>query len=340
MTPPRNIRMLLASARIANLPSVIGNTWLGVALAAWTCTFFARPFPVEVSAAWLLPAGIALYLGGNFLNDWRDREWDARHRPERALPQGAFMPGAYLSAGLALLTAGVVCAFSFQWESGIVAGLIALCITGYTIWHKHHPASVALVGLCRALLPLMALAGPMTDLLYRDLGPAGFWLAVPSLALFCHVAGLSARARHEATGMGTGGLAFAIVTLSAAGPLMLAAANMTVPGIAHTLLLPALGVWVLWTTVALTRFRRAPGRQVAALLAGIPLLDWIVLLPLGDTCLSLAFLEPLVAIRPPGATADVILNFAALETVGVVSLLLPPLAFLAGLALQRLAPAT
>lgn len=340
MTPSRNIRLLLASARVANLPSVIGNTWLGVALAAWTGTFFARSYPVAAAAAWLLPAGIALYLAGNFLNDWRDREWDACYRPERALPQGAFRPATYLAVGLGLLVAGVLCAVSFQWESGVVAGLIALSITGYTIWHKRHPASVALVGLCRALLPLMALAGPMTGLLYRDLGPAAFWLAVPSLALLCHVAGLSARARHESAGTGTGGLAFAIVTLSAAGPLMLAAAIMTVPGIAHTLLLPAFGVWVVWTTLALARFRLAPGRQVAALLAGIPLLDWIVLLPLGDTCLSLAFLKPLVAIRPPGAVADLFPDFAALETVGVVSLLLPPLAFLTGLALQRLAPAT
>jgi hypothetical protein len=70
----------------------------------------------------------------------------------------------------------------------------------------------------------------------------------------------------------------------------------------------------LWTTLCLTRFRHPISARVSNHLAGIPLLDWILLLPFFLTLRSGAVAMP--------------------------CLWLPPLAFLAGKALQKPAPAT
>ena len=78
--------------------------------------------------------------------------------------------------------------------------------------------------------------------------------------------------------------------------------------------LPGLLSYGLWLTLCLTVFRQPVRRQVANLLAGMPLVDWIVLLPL--------------------AVAGGTTNLA------VICLVLPPLAVVGGKLLQRLAPAT
>ncbi|MBN8460470.1 MAG: UbiA family prenyltransferase [Verrucomicrobia bacterium] len=328
------IRPLLASARVANLPTVVSNVWLGVAVAGWIGTFHGRNPPILTAAAWLIPAGAALYLGGNLLNDWKDREWDARHRPERALPAGVFLPTSYLLAGIALLAAGIGLALAFHPLSATAAAMIALAVVGYTAWHKRHPASVALVAVCRALLPLLALA-PLAAT------HSGFpaILALPSLAIFLHVAGLSARARHESADHHRGSPTPAVAALVSAGPLMAACVFLLAPD--HpAIILPALAVWAVWTLRAIARFSASPGKQVSALLAGIPLLDWVLLLPLGAAMALFARIQPVITVRGPGSAMDVIPNFAVLGGPGIASLLLPPLAFLTSLALQRLSPAT
>ncbi len=77
--------------------------------------------------------------------------------------------------------------------------------------------------------------------------------------------------------------------------------------------------YLIWTGVCL-KFRRRPvSALVSGLLAGIPLVDWMVLLPV---FLSLA----------GDGAGEVPLAIACFA--------IPPLAFLSALLLQRLAPAT
>ena len=74
---------LLSTARVANIPSVVSNVWVGVVLGALMRSY-AGDQPPSIpwtSAAATTFAGILLYVGGNFLNDWMDRAWDAEHRP-------------------------------------------------------------------------------------------------------------------------------------------------------------------------------------------------------------------------------------------------------------------
>lgn len=314
MPPLRRVALLGDSVRLANLPSVVSNVWLGVALVATLAPSGAAPS--ADAPALLISTGILLYLGGNLLNDWHDRDWDARYRPGRALPQAAFAPRLYLLGGLALLASAAALAAVHAPESGLTALLTVLAIFGYTRWHKRHPAAVLLMGLCRALLPMLALAPALAAARGHPDGHLPIRCLLPSLALMAYIAGLSLVARRE-TATTTPPLSRMLLPLACillAGPLMAAAAGMA-PG------WPLLGIgliaFVIWTAFALGS-RLPVKRQVTALLAGLPLLDAALLLPLGHTLLFVA----------------------GWRTLGSISLLLPPLAFAASLLLQRRSAAT
>jgi 4-hydroxybenzoate polyprenyltransferase len=314
--------LLLASARVANLPSVVSNVWLGVALSA--CFYHPGQDRFWPEALRLALSGMLLYLSGNFLNDWQDRHWDAQHRPERALPQGAFTPPLYLALAALCALTGVALAFVSGMNSGLVAALIVLCILSYTRWHKHAAWTVLLMGLCRALLPLLFFSQwPLGRIGGAD-GNASMWeitngfaVIVPAtLALMLYIAALSLLARGESSAATSAGSVLpARCMLLASGLLMAWVVMLDGPPLLALLgLLP----FLLWLCLCFTRLRRPVSRQVSALLAGIPLLDWVALLPL----------------------ARVSITQGKVDAVAFTCLLLPPLAFLAGRFLQRLAAPT
>jgi 4-hydroxybenzoate polyprenyltransferase len=308
---PEKLRLLAASARVANLPSVASNVFPGIALAmmAGHSTFNQT---LAVPATLLIISGACLYLAGNFLNDWADRKWDAFHRPERALPQEVFSSSFYLTLACGLGLLGLCTAAAVHTRSLIIALVITASIILYTWAHKRAGWSVIPMGLCRALLP--------------GLGFSGFappWLASPALAaialgLFCHITGLSLSARAESVAEApTGLLRFARLLFLPAGLSVFLASWL---GLSCPLSASVSGLlpYVLWITLCLTIFRKPIHVYVSNLLAGIPLVDWIVLLPLGLTHSAAQGHEPFF----------------------IACMIIPPLAFLSGKALQRLAPAT
>jgi len=322
MSLRQKLLLLLASARIANLPSVVSNVWLGVALGSLAGWRWAPSASLWPAAAVLALSGGLLYVSGNFLNDWHDRQWDAQHRPERALPQGAFAPAFYLGLALACGVAGVASAGCIGAGSAMVALAIGLCIVSYTRWHKQALASILLVGMCRALLPLLffiewPLSCAKPNLAY-PLAETRIEVAViapHALALLFYVAGLSWIARCESKAAPPAASRVqARFLLLLSGLLMASWYAFTTPRFAVLGLLP-FGVWL---TLCFSRFGKSPRTQVSALLAGLPLLDWVALLPVSLSLFTHGRGGPLA----------------------VACLLLPPLAFLAGRGLQRLAAAT
>lgn len=304
---PGPLRSLAATARLANIPSVISNVWLGIvpgAMAAGT-VIDARFW---TSSALLCCSGAGLYLTGNFLNDWADRDWDARHRPERALPRRLFPPRLYLFLAIGFAALGLWAASTAHPRSLAAAAAIGICIVLYTWVHKRAAWSVVPMALCRALLPIMGFMA------FAGRNPPAVVIAAAA-GLFCHVAGLSLVARFETMAPPP-----ATAMRLARGLFPLAALSVFLGGhfgLALPLWICALGLipYGLWITLCLTRFRHPVSAMVSNLLAGIPLVDWILLLPI--------FLAP----SPPGLLAT-------------LCLWLPPLAFLGGKLLQRLAPAT
>jgi len=316
MSRSAKLHGLAASARIANLPSVVSNVWLGCVLGT------DGRFPGNVAV--LMVAGVSLCLAGNFLNDWADRDWDAAHRPERALPQAMFPAEFYLTVAVLCGLLGLGAAAAVNRWCLVVALVIGICIVVYTQTHKRTAWAVIPMGLCRALLPVMGILGFVRpgDSSYVGWGTFTMLLVPIPVGLFCHIAGLSLGARNES-------LAVPSTRAMRCAPLLFvaAAASMFVvwAWLGFRFLMP-LGLSVLgllpyglWITYCLTISRRPVSRQVANLLAGIPLVDWIVLLPL-----ALAWKGEWGGI-PQGPA---------------LCLLVPPLAVLAGKLLQRLAPAT
>ncbi|RYD20539.1 MAG: hypothetical protein EOP88_14685 [Verrucomicrobiaceae bacterium] len=297
---------LLATARIANVPSVVSNVWVGAALGWFASDSTGN---LWVMGPLLALAGVFLYIGGNFLNDWMDRKWDAQHRPERALPRGLFQSGFYSRLAAGLLAGGGWLAALVNLRCALVAAAIVLFIVIYTIWHKRGAWTVIPMGLCRAFLPLM---GFMAFKPYVD----GIWPV--SLALLCYIAGLSLTARQESlpNPPAGGGIVSRGLLLSTA--LLVAWGNRDFPGRLTVIL--AVLPYLAWTSYCL-RFRRKPvPKLVSGLLAGIPLVDWMVLMPLG------------IFLMPSLTGAD--------GVVGISCMLVPPLAFVCALLLQRVAPAT
>lgn len=298
---------LLSTARVANVPSVVSNVWVGVVIGLMF-TDIHQPFLVKALA--LALAGVLLYVGGNFFNDWMDRAWDRSHRPERALPRGLFPTGLYAGLAAGLLAAGTALACWTSLRSGMAAGGIVFWIVVYTIWHKKTSWAVIPMGLCRALLPVM---GCLAFYPYID----HVWPV--ACALLVYIAGLSLSARHESMAEPPAwvGITSRVLLLSAA---LLVAWGNTGLYLPRLLAISAAVPYLAWTSFSL-RYRRKPVPVlVSSLLAGIPLVDWMVLLPV----------SVLLFRNPDGAS----------QALATACLLAPPVAFAMAKLLQRVAPAT
>lgn len=339
MSSPGKIHALLATARVANVPSVMSNVWLGVATSAFFGGWDSYADPWS-AALCLSLAGVLLYLSGNFLNDWLDLAWDREHRPERALPRGLFSGRLYLAAAIGCGTGGLLLAAVTGMPAAAVALGILAAVVIYTHWHKRSPWAVIAMGACRALLPVMGAVGfsgvfqqsdgwlylrlPGGEMFQIDAGSSaaplyGMVLAGCSLGLLCHIAGLSLSARYES-------LSHPPAWISPTSRGLFVAAVVVVSSAAYGLVgrwdFVMLGVlpYVVWIALSLSIWRRPVPRHVSRLLAGIPWVDAMMLIPLA-----------LVLVPAAGIWTD---------PLAAGCLFFPPLAFVLALVLQRLAPAT
>ena len=94
------LSVALRLGRISNLPTVWTNTLVGVTLAGGA-SFDAR-VPL------LMVALSLFYIGGMFLNDAFDREFDARTRPDRPIPAGQVTASTVFGSGFGMLGIGVL----------------------------------------------------------------------------------------------------------------------------------------------------------------------------------------------------------------------------------------
>lgn len=285
-----SFQALLTTARVANLPSVLSNVLLGIMLGAALSTQDQRAvLSIEAAIAALL-VGCLIYVAGNFANDWMDREWDQRHRPERALPQGRFTPRRYLEIATSLCASAVMIAGVVHLPMLAVALLIIGCMVAYTRWHKVSAQACWLMGACRALLlPLGLIAVQPTVVrdLYELIGTKGFsaspliWMPLSlMLGMWCYIAGISLWARHEsaATGVraGVGIWALLLLPLATHGWMFFSIVNWQQP----LTLMPALiGMlpFLGWTLHALLSMDLTLPQRIARLLSGIALVDAILL---------------------------------------------------------------
>ena len=281
--PPKKPRVSpwLLLGRVSNLPTVWSNALAGIAIAttAQAASGVATPAP---SAAHVLSLALALslaYVGGMYLNDAFDREFDAQHRPERPIPSGAVSARAVLTLGFGMLALGVVIAAAAGFArtqspaAGIAAAALAATIVVYDVRHKGNPLSPVLMGLCRALV--YATAALAT---YSAFTPGLF---IGAIALLGYLIGLTYIAKHESGG--------SIVRLWPLVPLAVPVLHGALaPGLApNALALALLAHTALNLRLVLSPAHRNVPKAVSQLIAGISLVDAIAIAATGLPELSL-----------------------------------------------------
>lgn len=227
-------------------------------------------------AAWILAGGgnpggnfyelclgaTLLYIGGMFLNDAFDADFDRQYRRERPIPSGTISEKTVWRWGFAWLILGLI---PLAWRSqttAILTGLLMSCIVLYDAVHKRTILAPLLMAACRFFLYVLAgsVAGHVTGLLV--------WSA---LVMALYIVGLSYIARAESA---PGPLRYWPCVLLVA-PLLLAYLvndnGYRQTGLKLSLIMTAWTVWsvrhIFWTK------EKNIGATVSELLAGIVLVD-------------------------------------------------------------------
>jgi 4-hydroxybenzoate polyprenyltransferase len=252
--PSPSLRTLLRLGRISNIPTV----WTNV-LAA--CVLAGGDLRLS-KVALLMLAMTAFYIGGMYLNDYFDREIDARERPGRPIDAGEIGATAVAIIGFTLLAAGIGLMFPFGAAAVVSGALLAATIVLYDIWHKGNVFSPVIMGLCRALV--YAGAGVAMG---AGLPQA---LVLGAFALFAHVVGLTYAAKQESLNRieRLWPLAVLAVPLVLALPFLRDQATV-VPSFLALLLADGVAVRLLAERTA----PRAVPRAVSGLIAAICLVD-------------------------------------------------------------------
>jgi UbiA prenyltransferase family len=172
---------LLRLGRISNIPTVWTNVLAGSVIAGgdWN--------PGRI--ALIMLAMTTFYVGGMYLNDFFDREIDARERPGRPIHAGEIRAGTVSSIGFGLLATGVALMIPFGLPATIWGALLAAVIVLYDVWHKGNVLSPIVMGTCRALVYIgtgAALAGSTSTA-----------TMIGAVALASHVAGITYAAKQE-----------------------------------------------------------------------------------------------------------------------------------------------
>lgn len=260
--------LYLALGRVSNLPTVATNTLAGAALGG--------ALPGEPRT---LVAGLALsltYVAGMFLNDAFDREIDRRERPERPIPSGRISAREVFAVGFSLLGASVLLVAAVEGHPGPATGaaaVLAALVVLYDARHKQVAAAPWVMGACRgASLLVAALAAGGS-------APPGLFLA--ALTLAAYVVGLTYVARGENGRRPRAGVG--LLLLAAPGWLLLGGA---VPSAAWGIAALLAGYVAIVVRPLLGARPADVGRAVGGLIAGISLVDSLVLARLDEPGLA------------------------------------------------------
>lgn len=249
MNSAPQLRPWLVLGRVSNLPTVWSNCVAGYWLGGWGSLG---------ALAILCLAATLLYVGGMYLNDACDVEFDRRFRAERPIVAGDVTRSAVLTAAIAFLIAGVLLLITINWRTVAFACALAAAIVLYDLVHKRTALAPLIMGACRLFLYLTAASAGLLGIDQRSV--------IFALALALYIAGLSyvARAESHATAM-----LRHWPWLLLCAPLAVAFASD--PSFATTL--RALPLIVCLAAAALLLQRCAIGAAVALFLAAIVFVD-------------------------------------------------------------------
>lgn len=256
---PPTPRAYLELARASNAPTVVTNVLMGCAIGAGF-----GPFPWAAAAAISL-AAVLLYISGMALNDVVDTDVDRAERPARPIPSGRISRRAAFAFAGVCMAAGLAISAAFGLPAAAFALALAASIVAYNLLHQRSAATVVLMGLCRALVPLLAAAAvawPIDLPLALGLaGVLGVYTILLSIVARVEVGDRLGPRRIAAAFMGLLPLLALVVVQRPVGSLWVAGALMLL---------------AIWLAKAALHLRRSPPQIVPAVLtwlSGICLLD-------------------------------------------------------------------
>jgi 4-hydroxybenzoate polyprenyltransferase len=177
------LRMILTLTRAARLPTVWSNC-----LAGW---WLGGGGSDTRSLGLVLAGSTCLYLGGVFLNDAVDANYDRQHRRRRPIPSGAIRHETVWKWGLGWLAAGALALF---WTGKVTGGLglgLIVAIILYNAVHKAVSLAPVLMGVCRFFLYVIG-----ASIAAHGISGWSIWCG---LALGVYVTGLGVFMRWERT---------------------------------------------------------------------------------------------------------------------------------------------
>jgi 4-hydroxybenzoate polyprenyltransferase len=246
----------LRLVRISNAPTVVSNAVAGGVLA---------DAGAGAEIAIVAVAVVLFYTAGMVANDIFDLGVDRRERPERPLPSGLVSVRAAVVASVALFATGETLLLAVNLAAGLAGlGLIAAIVL-YDAWHKANALSPMLMGMCRAMVYVVA-ALAVAGTLSRT-------VAAAAVLLLVYIIGLTQVAKAE-----SGSPASWWPVAAVLAPAAYWAKDL--PSTAVALLLVAFvgsTAYALWLAIV----RRAVGRSVGHLIATVALLDALVLAAAG-----------------------------------------------------------
>ena len=146
--PARSSSRLVSLGRLVRVslfPTAVADVLAGLLVAG------AGTFPGARATLALVAASLLVYHAGLALNDWADREHDARTRPERPIPAGELSPRAVLAGVVVADVAAVLLAASVAPRAGAWVAGIAIAAAAYDLVGRGRTLGPALLALCRAM---------------------------------------------------------------------------------------------------------------------------------------------------------------------------------------------
>ncbi|WP_329125493.1 SCO3242 family prenyltransferase [Streptomyces sp. NBC_01465] len=203
-----SLRPWLELLRVSALFTVPGDALAGAAATG------LRP---HRGTAYAVGASLCLYEAGMALNDWADREEDARERPHRPIPSGRVGAGAALGASVVLTGAGLGLASRAGRGPLAVAAALAATVWSYDLVLKRTPVGPGAMAAARSLDLLLGAVAT---------GPGVSRALTPAAMLGAHTYAVTTVSRHETQG---GSVRAPLLALAAAGVISAAAARSRVP---------------------------------------------------------------------------------------------------------------
>jgi 4-hydroxybenzoate polyprenyltransferase len=265
----RRLKAHLSLARISNSPTVTSNVLAGSAL--------ADTLGFGLNTLWIAASMVLLYTAGMYLNDLLDYDIDLRERPERPIPSGVVSKAEALAVTVLLFAAGLGLLALVSLTALLGGAVLVALIVAYDLWHKTNPLSPLLMASTRMLVYLTAALSLSAQPLSAQLSST---LIGWTLLLGLYIVGLTYIAKTERR--------TDLARYWPAALLVLPALYFIVVGIPGssaligTLLLVGFLAWVAYSLSFLySPARRNVGRTVGSLIAGVSLLDALVLVSRG-----------------------------------------------------------